>query len=347
MSPEFKTIALADDDAGIRSSLERTIKKYFKDVAVLQFSNTIEIKKYLLNNPDGADLLILDIHFGMGETGLDILPDIKKYSPSLPVILLSAMEKTYGQEVTQKAGDYIIDFMSKPATETELVVKINKALNSVSDSSGKLRRLQSENAMLAGMLKIEDDDKGAGKLFEGEVLSKLKSMAKAFLPPPYEPKGNIVVNGQEIDAIAFAAAPLPFSIMIFETKYFPGAKILGGVNEPMRVLIDGAQKVSTKRRNLFEQSENQFKQVSKRMEFVLKEAGYAKREEEYRPFIQSFIVFTDSTDISEIKTSNANKYTKICKIKDLTPDFIIKTAFAMPKRKVDETVKKIVLEKLF
>jgi FixJ family two-component response regulator len=346
MTDKKKLIALTDDDAGIRSSLERTILKHFKDVEIIQFSNTVEIKKYLLNNPHKLDLLILDIHFGLGETGLDILPDIKKYAPELPVILLSAMEKTYGQAVTDFAGEYIIDFMSKPVTETEVAVKVKKALNSRDDSAKKLRQLQSENTLLSEMLSAEDD-KGAGRLFEDEVQAKLKSMTKVFLGEPYEPKGNIVINGQEIDTIAFTTAPLPFSIMVFETKYFPNAKVCGSVNEPMRIIINGVEKVSTKRRNLFEQSENQFKQVSKRMEKVLKEAGYSRHEEIYRPFIQSFIVFTDTTDISEIKTSNANKYTKICKLKDLTPDFIIKTAFAMPKRQVDETVKKIVLEKLF
>ena len=339
-------IALTDDDENVRLSLERTIKKHFKDAEVLQFSNTVEIKKYLLNNPDKIDLLVLDIHFGMGETGLDILPDIKRYSPSLPVILLSAMEKTYGQAVTERAGDYIIDFMSKPVTETELIIKIKKALNSNDEKTKKLRQLQSENTLLSGMLSSEDEQ-GAGRLFENEVHARLISLKKVFLQEPYEPKENIVVNGQEIDSIAFTAAPLPFSIMVFETKYFPNAKVYGSVNEPMRVLVNGIEKVSTKRRNLFEQSENQFKQVSKRMEKILKDSGYNKAEETYRPFIQSFIVFTDSTDISEINTSNANKYTKICKLKDLTPDFMIKTAFAMPKRQVDEAVKKIVLEKLF
>ncbi|MCL2143933.1 MAG: response regulator [Endomicrobia bacterium] len=346
MSENKKIIALTDDDSGVRSSLERTVLKHFKDVEILQFSNTIEIKKFLLNNPQKLDLLILDIHFGLGETGLDILPDIKKYAPGLPVILLSAMEKTYGNAVTESAGEYIIDFMSKPVTETELVIKVKKALNSKDDNAKKLQQLQSENTLLSEMLSAEDD-KGAGRLFEDEVQSKLKSMTKVFLQAPYEPKENIIINGQEIDSIAFTAAPLPFAIMVFETKYFPNAKILGSVNEPMRVMVNGIEKVSTKRRNLFEQSENQFKQVSKRMEKILKEAGYPKHEEVYRPFIQSFIVFTDTTDISEIKTSNANKYTKICKLKDLTPDFIVKTAFAMPKRQVDETVKKTVLEKLF
>ncbi len=346
MSEQRKVIALTDDDASIRSSLERTIKKHFENVDTIQFSNTIEIKKFLLNNPGKIDLLILDIHFGMGETGLDILPDIKKFSPTLPVILLSAMEKTYGQAVTEKAGDYIIDFMSKPVTETELVIKITKALKSRDDKTKKLEQLHKENTLLSEMLSSEDD-KGAGSLFEDEVHAKLQAMTKVFMQEPYGPKANIVVNGQEVDSIAFTAAPLPFAIMVFETKYFPNAKVYGSVNEPMRILVNGVEKVSTKRRNLFEQSENQFKQVSKRMEKILKDAKYAKSDEVYRPFIQNFIVFTDSTDISSIKTSNANKYTKICKIKDLTPDFIIKTAFAMPKRQVDETVKKIVLEKLF
>jgi FixJ family two-component response regulator len=346
MEDNIKTIALTDDDAGVRASLERTIKKYFKDINVLQFANTVEIKKYLLNNPDDIDLLILDIHFGMGETGLDILPDIKKYAPTLPVILLSAMEKAYGQAVTEKAGQYIIDFISKPVTETELVIKITKALNSKDKTAEQLQKLQSENKVLSGLLSSEDES-GAGRLFENEVNAKLKSMSKVFLGAPYEPKENIIVNGQEIDSIAFTAAPLPFAIMVFEAKYFPNAKIYGSINEPMKVLVNGVETVSTKRRNLYEQAENQFKQVSKRMEKILKEAGFEKREEIYRPFIQSFIVFTDTSDISEIDSSNANKYTKICRIKDLTPDFIIKTAFSMPKRRVEEDVKKIILQNLF
>ncbi len=346
MPEEKKIIALADDDENIRLSLERTIKKHFKDTEIIHFATTVDVKKFLSNNPGKINLLILDIHFGLGETGLDILPDINKYSPSLPVILLSAMEKTYGQAVTEKAGEYITDFISKPATETELIVKIKKALSPKDETAQKLQKLQSENTVLSGMLS-SDDEKGAGRLFENEVLEKLRSLHKVFMQGGNAPQSNVVINGQEIDALAFTAAPLPFAVMVFETKYFPNAKIYGGVNEPMKVLVNGVETVSSKRRNLFEQSENQFKQVSKRIEKILKEEKYPKYEEIYRPFIQNFIVFTDTTDISSIETSNANKHTKICRLKDLTADFIIKTAFAMPKRQVDETVKKIVLHKLF
>jgi FixJ family two-component response regulator len=343
-----KTIALADDDSSIRKYFERVIKKHFKDqeIEVLLFENTIMLKRYLLNNPDKVDLLILDIHFGFGETGIDILPDIKKYSPNLPVILLSAMEKFYGQDITEKAGNFIIDFISKPATETEIVIKIKKIFDNQDDKTEKLKTLQSENFLLSEMLSSQNE-MGAGSLFESEVCEKLKSMSKIFMQQPYEPKKNIVINGQEIDVVAFTAPPLPFTVMVFETKYFPNAKLSGGINEPMKIIYNGTERISSTRRTLFEQSENQFKQTSKRIEKILRDAAYAKSEEIYRPFIQSFIVFTDTTDISQIQTSNVNKYTKICKLKDLTSDFIIKTAFVLPKRSISEKVKEIVLNNLF
>ena len=104
--------------------------------------------------------------------------------------------------------------------------------------------------------------------------------------------------------------------------------------------------MSEKRRNLFEQTDNQFKQVSKRVEKILKENNFNIRDEFYRPFIQTFAVFTDSTDITGLDLKNANRYTKFLKAKELTSDFIIKTVFASPKRNVTEQVKKLILDNL-
>ena len=133
MEENIKVIAVTDDDASIRNSLEKTITKNIPNVTVKQFAATVDLKKFLFSNPRGADLLILDIHFGIGETGLDILPDIKKLSPQLPIILLSSMEKTYGGAVTGVAGEYIADFISKPVTETELIIKLKKTLAANND----------------------------------------------------------------------------------------------------------------------------------------------------------------------------------------------------------------------
>ncbi len=340
-------IALTDDDANIRASLERTILKHFDNVEIKQFSSTLELKKFVLNNPTAINLLLLDIHFGVGETGIDILPFIKETAPTVQIILLSAMEKTYGQSVTDVAGEYIFDFMSKPVTETELVIKIKKALSSQKDSVNKtMQDLQSQNNLLNSMLDNKQQAvKGAGRMFEDEVFEKISKM-KTIMKNEFSPKKNIVVFGQEIDIIAFSNAPLPFAVLIFETKYFPNTKLIGSANQDTKIIVDGKEMLSGKRRNLFEQSDNQFKQVSKRIEKILKENNINDRNEKLRPFIQTFVVFTDSTDITELDFTNVNKYTKFIKLKDLTQDMIIKTVFALPKRTVSEEIKNLILNNL-
>jgi DNA-binding NtrC family response regulator len=80
-------------------------------------------------------LLILDIHFGIGETGLDILPYIKQICSDYTNYTFNRHGTRYGQSVTNLAGDMIFDFISKPVTETELIIKIKKALLSI-DSLG-------------------------------------------------------------------------------------------------------------------------------------------------------------------------------------------------------------------
>ena len=289
--------------------------------------------------------MILDIHFGVGETGIDILPFIKQTSPSLQVILLSAMEKTYGKSITEIVGDLIFDFVSKPVTETELILKVRKALNSQENVLNKtVKNLQLQNNILNSILDNKQQSKnGAGRMFEEEIFNKISQFDKAILSH----KKNVVVFGQEIDIIAFTKTPLPFSVLIFETKYFPNAKLVGSANEDTKIIINGKEVLSEKRRNIFEQIDNQFKQVSKKIEKILKENNFNKRDEFYRPFIQTFAVFTDSTDISELDLKNTNRYTKFLKAKELTQDLIIKTIFSLPKRNVTQQIKDLIQKNLF
>lgn len=340
-----KIIALTDDNSNIRNSLEKTIIKHFDNIEIKQFSSTLELKKFLLNNPNLLNLLILDIHFGIGETGIDILPFIKQTSPSLQVILLSAMEKTYGESVTEIAGDLIFDFMSKPVTETELIVKVKKALNAQENTLNKtVQDLQSKNNILSSILdNKQQSQNGAGKMFEEEIFNKISQFDKVICSP----KKNIIIFGQEIDVIAFTKTPLPFTVLIFETKYFPNAKLVGSANEDTKIIIDTKEMLSEKRRNIFEQTDNQFKQVSKKIEKILKENNFNERDEFYRPFIQTFAVFTDSTDINGLDLKNTNRYTKFIKAKDLTQDLIIKTVFSLPKRNVIKQVKDLIQKNLF
>ncbi|MBQ3834696.1 MAG: hypothetical protein II816_04200, partial [Elusimicrobia bacterium] len=244
-------------------------------------------------------------------------------------------------------GEYIFDFMSKPVTETELIIKIKKALSSQKSALNKtVQDLQSQNNLLNSILDTKQQiAKGAGRMFEDEVFDKINKI-KVIMNNEFSPKKNVVIFGQEIDSIAFTNAPLPFAVLIFETKYFPNAKLVGSVNEDTKIIVDGKEMLSGKRRNLFEQSDNQFKQVSKRIEKILKENNINDRNEKLRPFIQTFVVFTDSTDITELDLTNGNRYTKFLKLKDLTQDLIIKTVFSLPKRTVSEEIKQLIMKQL-
>ena len=108
-------------------------------------------------------------------------------------------------------------------------------------------------------------------MFEQEIFEKLLKFNKVIMQNEFSPKKNITIYGQEIDVISFTNPPLPFCVLIFETKYFPNAKLIGSANEDTKIIVDNKEILSEKRRNLFEQSDNQFKQVSKRIEKILKE----------------------------------------------------------------------------
>jgi len=109
----------------------------------------------------------------------------------------------------------IFDFMSKPVTETELIVKIKKALKSQESSLNKtVQDLQSKNNLLSSMLDNKQQSQhGAGRMFEEEVFNKISQFGKVVS----EPKRNVFVFGQEIDVVAFTKPPLPFTVLIFET----------------------------------------------------------------------------------------------------------------------------------
>jgi CheY-like chemotaxis protein len=59
------------------------------DTAIEHFYDTSNLKDFLFESALGLDLLLLDVHFNGGETGIEALPKIREYSPGLPIILLT------------------------------------------------------------------------------------------------------------------------------------------------------------------------------------------------------------------------------------------------------------------
>ena len=79
-------IVLADDHAIIRYGLKQIILEEYTDAHIYEAQNSNEVFKTVKKHP--LDLVILDISMPSRD-GIEVLKDLKKSHPKLPVLILS------------------------------------------------------------------------------------------------------------------------------------------------------------------------------------------------------------------------------------------------------------------
>src|SRR5438270_7066348 len=116
-----RTLLVADDDPGLRESLERTLTR--EGYRVLLASDG---RAALERLQDGAiDLIVTDLKMP-GLTGLELLRAAKAISPDVDVILLTAFGTV--EEAVKAMKDGAVDFLTKPFQRAQLLRVIRKAL---------------------------------------------------------------------------------------------------------------------------------------------------------------------------------------------------------------------------
>src|SRR6058998_2089983 len=116
-----RTLLVADDDPGLRESLERTLTR--EGYRVLLASDG---RAALERLQDGAiDLIVTDLKMP-GLTGLELLRAAKAIAPDVDVILLTAFGTVEEAVKAMKDGAY--DFLTKPFRREQLLKLIDKAL---------------------------------------------------------------------------------------------------------------------------------------------------------------------------------------------------------------------------
>ena len=113
-------ILVVDDNKYIRFSLSSLLKKSGYEPLTVEdgFRALREVKQ---RKPS---LVILDMKLP-GLDGMNILEEIKKINPNLPVIMLTAYENLKTAMHAQKLGAY--DFINKPFDNDEIIRKIKQA----------------------------------------------------------------------------------------------------------------------------------------------------------------------------------------------------------------------------
>jgi DNA-binding NarL/FixJ family response regulator len=116
-------ILLADDHAVVRSGLKQILADEFRRATFGEASNAHEALTLL--GKEKWDVVLLDITM-QGRSGLDVLREIKKLRPRLPVLVLSMHpENQFAVRVLKKGAS---GYITKESAPEELVGAINKVI---------------------------------------------------------------------------------------------------------------------------------------------------------------------------------------------------------------------------
>src|ERR671925_709777 len=118
---EPATLLVADDDPGLRESLERTLTR--EGYRVLLASDGRAALERLQSG--AVDLILTDLKMP-GLTGLELLRAAKAIAPDVDVILLTAFGTVEEAVKAMKDGAY--DFLTKPFRREQLLKLVDKAL---------------------------------------------------------------------------------------------------------------------------------------------------------------------------------------------------------------------------
>jgi DNA-binding NarL/FixJ family response regulator len=116
-------ILIADDHAVVRQGLKQILAEAFKRAVIGEAANSQEALERVWKEP--WDVVILDLSMP-GRNGLEVLKEIKRDRPKLPVLILSMHPEDQFAVRLLKAG--ASGYMTKESAPEELVGAVKKAV---------------------------------------------------------------------------------------------------------------------------------------------------------------------------------------------------------------------------
>ena len=114
-------ILIADDHANVRRGLREILVDTFSDAHFCEASNGDEVFTQLVNSQQ--DVLLLDINMP-GRSGMDVLKDVTRIYPLLPVIMVSVQPESQYAARCLLAGASA--YVNKNSASDELAPAIDK-----------------------------------------------------------------------------------------------------------------------------------------------------------------------------------------------------------------------------
>ena len=147
------TVCLVEDE----EALSNVVKAYLERAGykVICFTKGSEAINYIGNK---VDVWILDIMLGDDVNGYDVIKAIRENNENVPVIFTSArdqeLDKIFGLELGSD------DYMTKPYSSKELVLRVNNIIKRVYKSDNKINIINYEDYIIDfDKRKVEQDKK--------------------------------------------------------------------------------------------------------------------------------------------------------------------------------------------
>jgi len=232
-------LLVADDDPGLRESLQRTLTRAGYRVALAPDGRSALDQL----QGGGFDLILSDIRMP-GLTGMQLLHAAKTLQPDIDVILLTAFGTI--EEAVNAIKDGACDFITKPFRGEQLLNAVRKALErrSLLERNRVLEKqvedLRSRGAMIGGspafrrMMTLVEQvaDSSATVLIQGESGAGKEGVARAI----HERSGRRNRNFVAVNCAALPESLLESELFGYEKGAFTGA---AGRKEGRFELADG------------------------------------------------------------------------------------------------------------
>jgi FixJ family two-component response regulator len=122
MTREKLTLAVVEDDAEVRTALNRLLRSMGHDVRLFESAEAFD------ERPAQVDCLILDVRLP-GLSGIELSERLRRRGLRLPVVFITGDANPAGERA-RVSGQVEVPAVSKPFSDQELMSAVAKAISS-------------------------------------------------------------------------------------------------------------------------------------------------------------------------------------------------------------------------